>query len=61
MQLGSRHGQDDLLKFKPSIRMEERGKEGDLKDFAVGRVVDARQVSASDGNKCAVYSFTTHL
>ena len=31
--------QDDLLKFKPSIRM---GKKGDLSDFGCGMVVGAR-------------------
>lgn len=39
-----RHGQEDLLKFKPSIRM---GKNDDLSDFERGMVVDARQVGPS--------------
>ncbi len=34
----SRCGEDDLLKFKPSIRM---GKKGDLSDFERGMVVGA--------------------
>ncbi len=36
----SRCGEDDLLKFKPSIRM---GKKGDLSDFECGMVVGARR------------------
>ncbi len=37
----SRCGEDDLLKFNPSIRM---GKKGDLSDFERGMVAGARQV-----------------
>ncbi len=40
----SRCGEDDLLKFKPSIRM---GKKGDLSDFERGRVVGARRADLS--------------
>ncbi len=40
----SRCGEDDLLKFKPSIRM---GKKGDLSDFERGMVVGARQAGLS--------------
>ncbi len=36
--------EDDLLKFKPSIRM---GKKGDLSDFERGMVVGARQAGLS--------------
>ncbi len=36
----SRCGEDDLLKFKPSIR---KGKKGDLSDFERGMVVGARR------------------
>ncbi len=35
----SRCGEEDLLKFKPSIR---RGKKGDLSDFERGMVVGVR-------------------
>ncbi len=37
MHLGSRCGEDDLLKFKPSIRMGK--KEGDLSDFERGMLL----------------------
>ncbi len=40
----SRCGEDDLLKFKPSIRM---GKKGDLSDFERGMVVGARRAGRS--------------
>ncbi len=40
----SRCGEDDFLKFKPSIRM---GKKGDLSDFERGMVVCARQAGLS--------------
>ena len=40
----SRRGEDDLLKFKPSIRM---GKKGDLSDFERGMVVGARRAGLS--------------
>ena len=39
-----RHGQDDLLKFKLSIRM---GKKGELSDFECGMVVGARRAGLS--------------
>ncbi len=39
-----RHGQDDVLKFKPSIRM---GKKGDLSDSESGMVVGARRAGLS--------------
>ncbi len=42
--LASRCGEDDLLKFKPSIRM---GKKGDLGDFEPGMVVGARRAGLS--------------
>ncbi len=40
----SRCGEDNLLKFKPSIRM---GKKGDLSDFERGMVVGARWAGLS--------------
>ncbi len=40
----SRCGEDDLLKFKPSVRM---GKKGDLSDFERGMVVGARRTGLS--------------
>ncbi len=40
----SRCGEEDLLKFKPSIRM---GKKGDLSNFECGMVVGARQPGLS--------------
>ncbi len=40
----STSGEDNLLKFKPSIRM---GKKGDLSDFEHGMVVGARQAGLS--------------
>ncbi len=40
----SRCGEDDLLKFKPSIRM---GKKGDLSDFERGLVVGTRRAGLS--------------
>ncbi len=42
--LASRCGEDDLLKFKLSIRM---GKKGDLSDFECGMVVGARRAGLS--------------
>ncbi len=39
-----RRGEDDLLKFKPSIRM---GKKWDLSDFNRGMAVGARQAGLS--------------
>ncbi len=44
----SRGGKDDLLKFKPIIRM---GKKGDLIDFECGMVVGARRA----GLKLQIY------
>ncbi len=40
----SRCGEDNVLKFKPSIRM---GKKGDLSDFERGMVVGARRAGLS--------------
>ncbi len=40
----TRCGEDDLLKFKPSIRM---GMKGDLSDFESGMVVGARRPGMS--------------
>ncbi len=40
----SRCGEDDVLKFKPNIRM---GKKGDLSDFERGMVVGARRAGLS--------------
>ncbi len=40
----TRCGEDDLLKFKSSIRM---GKKGDLSDFERGMVVGARRAGLS--------------
>ncbi len=40
----SRCGEEDLLKFKPNIRM---GKKGDLNNFECGMVVGARQPGLS--------------
>lgn len=39
-----RHGQDHLLKLRPSIRIL---KKGDFRDFEFSRVVDARQARLS--------------
>ncbi len=44
MHLASRCGEEELLKFKPSIRM---GKKGDLSDFERGMVVGARRADLS--------------
>ncbi len=45
----SRRGEDDLLKFKPSIRM---GKKWDLSDFKHGRVVGARRAGLMSLDFC---------
>ncbi len=52
------YGEDDLLKFKPSIRM---GKKGDLSDFECGMVVGARRdgLSISKTAVLLVFSHTT--
>ncbi len=42
--LASRCGEDDLLKFKKSIRIENKG---DLSDFESGMVVCARRAGLS--------------
>lgn len=39
-----RHGQDNILKFKPSIRLERKG---DLSEYKRGMVVCARQAALS--------------
>ncbi len=46
MHLGrcGRCGEDDMLKFKPSIRM---GKKGDLSDFERGMFVGVRRTGLS--------------
>ncbi len=44
LNVASRCGEDDLLKFKPSTRM---GNKGDLCDFECGIVVGARQSGLS--------------
>ncbi len=43
-QINAFSGEDDLLKFKPSIRM---GNKGDLSDFGCGMVVGARRAGLS--------------
>ncbi len=50
-----RHGQDDLLKFKPSIRM---GKKGDLSDFECGMVVGARRAGLSISETADLLGFS---
>ncbi len=45
----SRCGEDDLLKFKPSIRI---GKKGDLSDFECGMIVGARRACLSISKNC---------
>ncbi len=44
MHLGTRCGEDDLLKLKPSLRM---GKKGYLSDFERGMVIDVRRAGLS--------------
>ncbi len=51
----SRCGKDDLLKFKPSIRM---GKKGDLSDFEHGMVVGARQACLSISKTADLLGFS---
>ncbi len=53
--LASRCGEDDLLKFKPSIRM---GKKGDLSDFERGMVVGARWVGLSISKTADLQGFS---
>ncbi len=55
MHLGSRCGEDDLLKFKPSIRM---GKKGDLSDFERGMVVGARRAGLSISKTADLLGFS---
>ncbi len=54
----TRCGEDDLLKFKPSIRT---GKKGDLSDFERGMVVGVRQAELSISKTADLlgYSCTT--
>lgn len=49
MQLDSRHGPDDLLKFNPSIRM---GRKFDIDDFEPGMAVGARWADLSNYRNC---------
>ncbi len=51
----SRCGEDNLLKFKPSIKM---GKKGDLSDFERGTVVGARQAGLSISNTADLLRFS---
>ncbi len=51
----SRCGEDDLLKFKPSIRM---GKKGDLSDFERGMVVGARRAGLSISKTADLLGFS---
>ncbi len=51
----SRCGEDDLLKFKPSIRME---KKGDLSDFERGMVVGARRAGLSISKTADLLGFS---
>jgi len=50
-----RHGQDDLLKFKPSIRME---KKGDFCDFERGMFVGVRQAGLSISETADLLGFS---
>ena len=50
-----RGGQDNLLKFKPSIRM---GKKGDLSDFECGVVVGARRAGLSISETAYLLGFS---
>ncbi len=50
-------GEDNLLLFKPSIRME---KKRDLSDFEHGMVVDARRAGLSISKKCWSTEIFTH-
>jgi len=50
-----RCGKDDLLKFKPSIRM---GKKGDLSDFEHGMVVDTRRAGLSISKTADLLGFS---
>ncbi len=51
----SRCGEDDLLKFKPSIRMV---KKGDLSDFERGMVVGARRAGPSISKTADLLGFS---
>ncbi len=51
----SRCGEDDLLKFKPSIRM---GKKGDLRDFERGMVVGVRRTGLSISQTADLLGFS---
>lgn len=50
------HGQDDLLKFKPSIRMRRKS---DLSDLIHGMLVDARQAGLSVSETAVYWDFYT--
>ncbi len=51
----SRCGEDDLLKFKPSIRT---GKKGDLSDSERGMVVGARRAALSISQTADLLGFS---
>ena len=51
----SRRGEDDSLKFKPSIRM---GKKRDLSDFERGMVVGARRAGLSISKTADLLGFS---
>ncbi len=51
----SRFSEDDLLKFKPSIRM---GKKGDLSDFERGMVVGTRRAGLSISKTADLLGFS---
>ncbi len=51
----SRCGEEDLLKFKPSIRM---GKKGDLSDFESGMVFGARRAGLSISKTADLLGFS---
>lgn len=50
-----RHGQDNILKFKPSIRLERKG---DLSEYKRGMVVCARQAALSVSETAALLGFS---
>ncbi len=51
----SRCGEDDVLKFKPSIRI---AKKGDLSDFERGMVVGARRAGLSISDQADLLGFS---
>ncbi len=55
MHLGMLRGQDDLLKFKPSIRM---GKKGGLSDTEHGMLVGARRAGLSISETADLLGFS---